>query len=142
MISSISKNTIAQYSSSLKQWWEYCNKNKIDFYNFSVPSLLDFLTNCFNQGSSYGTLNSHRSAISLISSNSISENINLKRFFKGIFKLKPIFARYNVTWNPNVVLDFLEKLDNDKINLEMLSKKNCYVISTIHRTENTNNLFN
>lgn len=123
MLSSISKSTLAQYSSSLKQWWEYCYQHRINFYNFSISSLIDFLSNCFHKGSSYGTLNSHRSAISLISTNNISDNTHLKRFFKGIFKLKPVFPRYNMTWDPNTVLNYLDNLNNDQINLEVLSKK-------------------
>lgn len=97
--------------------------NNCDFYKVEIPSLLNFLTVCFNKGSSYGTLNSHRSAISLISSNKIGEDIRVKRFFKGIFKLKPTFPRYTVTWNPSIVLDYLEKIPHDSCNLEKLSKK-------------------
>ncbi|KAL0828822.1 hypothetical protein ABMA28_003733 [Loxostege sticticalis] len=42
-------------------------------------------------GSSYGTLNNHRSAISLISTNTIGQNDTIKRFFKGVFRLNPCF---------------------------------------------------
>lgn len=90
----------------------------------SASSLLDFLSECFQSGSSYGTLNSHRSAISLISTNdNIGHDNRIKRFFKGIFKLKPAFPRYNITWDPNVVLDFLANVSNDSISLELLSRK-------------------
>ncbi|XP_052751844.1 uncharacterized protein LOC128199980 [Galleria mellonella] len=123
MISSLSRNTISQYNSSLRKWWEYCNQNHCDFYEVNLSSLLIFLTECFQSGSSYGTLNNHRSAISLISSNNIGHNEKIKRFFKGIFKLKPVFPRYIVTWDTNIVLNHLANLSNDSINLEMLSKK-------------------
>lgn len=124
MISSLSKNTKDQYTCSLRQWWDYCYSNGIDAYNFNVNSLLKFLTHCLNLGASYGTLNNHRSAIALISSINISENNTLKRFFKGVFKIKPVFPRYSVTWDPNTVLNYLDDLSpNDTLSFEQLSKK-------------------
>lgn len=125
MTSSISANTKSQYSSSLRQWWDFCTKNNLDTYDVKINNLLDFLSICFESGASYGTLNNHRSAISLISTNNfIGQDERVKRFFKGIFKLKPTFPRYNVTWNPNTVLDFLStQYPNEAISFEQLSKK-------------------
>ncbi|KAL0893421.1 hypothetical protein ABMA27_015006 [Loxostege sticticalis] len=124
MLSSISQNTKSQYSSSLKQWWEYCKRKNCNFYDVSLVSLLDFLTNCMKSGSSYGTLNNHRSAISLISTNTIGQNDTIKRFFKGVFRLKPCFPRYNFTWNPNIVLNYVETLfPNESLSLQDLTKK-------------------
>lgn len=123
MLSSISDNTRSQYTTSLKLWWIYCHKNNVDFFNFDLSFLLKFLSDCFENGSSYGTLNNHRSAISLISTTSISDEPRLKRFFKGIFRRKPIFPRYDYTWNPSIVLDYLDTLNNDSISLEKLTRK-------------------
>lgn len=124
MLASITQSTKAQYSSSLKKWWEYCKHKNCNLYNVSLDSLLDFLTNCMNASSSYGTLNNHRSAISLISTNKIGQNPMVKRFFKGIFKIKPTFPRYNFTWNPNIVLNYVETLfPNESLSLEVLTKK-------------------
>lgn len=91
MLSSLSASTKSQYSSGLKQWWHYCQTNKCDFYDVNISSLLDFLMGCFKSGFSYGTLNNNRSAISIISSNDVGQDHRVKRFFKGIFKLKPVF---------------------------------------------------
>jgi integrase len=125
MLSSITKSTKLQYSSNLKLWWKYCEEKHVDFYDVKIECLLDFLSKCFQTGSCYGTLNNHRSAISLISSNNnIGQNESVKRFFKGVFKLKPSFPRYNVTWNPSIVLDYLATLLPDNtVDLKMLSKK-------------------
>lgn len=137
MISSISENTRSQYTSSLKLWWVFCQEHNIDCYNFHTSSLLKFLSDCFQNGSSYGTLNNHRSAISLISINNISEDLRLRRFFKGVFRIKPSFPRYNYIWDPSTVLDYLENNDNDSITLEQLSKKLVMLLalSTGQRTQ-------
>lgn len=124
MCSSITQSTKSQYNSSLKQWWDYCRHNNVDFFYVNVASLLSFLTQRFQSGASYGTLNSHRSAISLISINNISNDEKLKRFFKGIFRLRPAFPRYNITWNPNMVLEYLSnQFPNDSLTFEQISKK-------------------
>lgn len=139
MISSLSKNTLLQYNSSIKLWWQYCSdKNIYDLHNVTVNDLLDFLSDCFQKGSSYGTLNNHRSAISLISLNTIGNDDRIKRFFKGVFKLRPSYARYSVTWDPIIVLDFLANFHpNDSLPLEILTKKLVVLLSlaTGHRTQ-------
>ena len=58
--------------------------------------MIAFLTKSFEEGSSYGTLNSDRCAISLISSNKIGEigeigkigKIGGKTVFKGLFQVE------------------------------------------------------
>lgn len=70
---------------------------------------MHFLTGEFERGSSYNSLNSHRSALKLLYNRFEDEDI-LSRFFRGIFKLKPIFPKYNVTWDPCVVLKYLSTM--------------------------------
>lgn len=140
MLSSISSSTKSQYSSSLKKWWEYCTKNQLDVFNVSISSLLDFLSDCLKSGSSYGTLNNHRSAISLISVNGIGQDPRVKRFLKGAFKLKPTFPRYSVTWNPNIVLEHLAKqYPNDSLSLEKITRK-CVVLLALATGQRTQTL--
>ena len=73
--------------------------------------MLSFLTKKFGENVSYGTLNTHRSAISLISGNNLGEDPEVSRFFKGIFRQKPPKAKYNLTWDTNIVLDYLRNLN-------------------------------
>lgn len=125
MMNSISLSTLSQYSSSIKLWWNYCKSKSIhDVLDVKPYDLIDFLTNCFESGASYGTLNNHRSAISLISFNKIGDSDQIKRFFKGVFKMKPVFPRYDITWDPHIVLNFLSNFyPNSELSLEVLSKK-------------------
>lgn len=124
MLSSLSQNTLSQYSSSLKLWWHYCNRKGIEALDIQVYDVLDFLTECLGKGSSYGTLNNHRSALSLICQNNMTQDDRIRRFFKGVFKLRPTFPKYSVTWDPNVVLAYLSNFyPNEILNLDVLSKK-------------------
>lgn len=124
MLSSLSDSTKSQYTSSFKQWWQYCQSRGIDPLVIRVYDVLDFLSESLNKGSSYGTLNNHRSALSLISGNKVGQDELIKRFMKGAFRRNPSFPRYNITWNPNTVLDYLAGMyPHSTLNLEQITKK-------------------
>ncbi|XP_060804898.1 uncharacterized protein LOC132902730 [Amyelois transitella] len=50
MLASLSDNTVKQYGSSLKLWWEFCLTNNIDPFNGSNEAVILFLTEQFNKG--------------------------------------------------------------------------------------------
>ncbi|KAL0860714.1 hypothetical protein ABMA27_010051 [Loxostege sticticalis] len=128
------------FSLILKILNKLINDGATDFFDISITALLDFLSRCLKSGDSYGTLNNHRSAISLISSNCIGQDLRVKRFFKGAFRLKPSFPRYSVTWNPNIVLEHLSKLyPNDSLSLENITKK-CTVLLALATGQRTQTL--
>lgn len=122
MISSLSQNTIRQYSVALNKWWSYCNGK--DIFDFSITKILEFLTHEFNKGSSYTSLNTNRSALSLIINSRIGTDPQIKRLFKGIFKLRPSRPKYNDTWDPSIVLHFVEKwYPLQELTFDKLTKK-------------------
>lgn len=88
-LASISKGTIAQYSKPLRLWWSFCMQNQISCFTPSVSSVLEFLSNSFSEIGSYATLNTYRSAISLLSANETGFHPLIRRFFKGVAVLKP-----------------------------------------------------
>lgn len=77
--------------------------------------ILDSTTNIF------GSFNSHRAALSLLTSKNLAGDIQLKRFMKGVFRLRPPKPRYECTWNPEKVLLFFQISDNTS--LKILSYK-------------------
>lgn len=130
MISSLAASTIKQYNSPLKEWWNFCSNLNRDPLDTKPYHILEFLTQQFNAGASYGTLNSARSAISLISSQNISDNNLLSRFFKGVFKLRPLKPRYESTWDTAPVLEYISKLfPMDTLNLHQLSDRTIILLA-------------
>lgn len=56
----------------------------------------------------------------------------IKRFLKGVFRIKPVFPRYNETWDPNPVLEYLEKLAPlHSLSLENLTYKLVLILALI-----------
>ena len=137
-MSSLSQATQKQYLSSLKPWLKFCQDNNIDSFNPEIKQVLSFLNASFKDGASYGTLNTQRSALSLISKNKVGEDPLVSRFLKGCFKIKPTKPKYSYTWDVNVVLDYFEKLDDlSKLPIEVLTEKTITLLALVsaHRAQ-------
>jgi len=138
MLSSITASTLKQYSSSLKLWWEFCKINNFQVFNASVSQIMLFLQHRFTLGASYGSLNTSRSAISLISSEAHGQDKRITRFFRGVFKVRPQCPRYINTWDPAPVLTYLQKLAPiESLTLKDLTMKlvGLLALSTAHRVQ-------
>lgn len=97
---------------------------------------MEFLQELFDTGKhTYGTFNSHRSALAIILSIDLARHPVLCRFLKGISKLRPQKPRYDSTWDPQVVLRFLEK--RHSLSLPLLSEKliTLLALATAHRIQ-------
>ncbi|KAJ8967813.1 hypothetical protein NQ314_002622 [Rhamnusium bicolor] len=87
---------------------------------------------------SYGTFNSFRSALSLILPGEIGKDIYIRRFLKSISKTRPSKPNYDVTWEPQIVLNHIEeKFPHDELPLRELGKKLTTLLTLItgHRLQ-------
>lgn len=138
MLASLSENTIKQYNTYLKQWYEYCINLSIDYFQVSVPHVLSFLTKLYEDGAVYSSLNCCRSALSLLVGTKITNDDRVARFLKGVFRLRPPHPKYDITWDPSIVLNyFSNKGENTQLTLEEISKKliTLLAIITAHRAQ-------
>ena len=96
----------------------------IDPFAINIIEIQNFLIFEFKKGAAYGTINSYRSVLALIFGEEIAQDPGIKRICKGAAKLRPPKPKYDVTWNPKIVLDFLATWSpNEDISLEKLSYK-------------------
>lgn len=138
MLASLSDNTIKQYSITYKLWWQFCTAKDIDTFEPNKISVLSFLSKQFSEGCAYSTLNSHRSALSLLLGNNIGSDECIKRLLKGAYKLKPSQPKYIHTWNPQLVLNYISNwFPNTGLNLEKITKKLAILLAicTAHRVQ-------
>jgi hypothetical protein len=138
MLASLSDSTIKQYNTYLRQWYDYCIQLKIDYLQASVPHIISFLMKLYEDGSVYGSINCCRSALSLLVGPKITNDDRIARFIKGVFRLRPPRAKYDITWDPSTVLNyFSQKGENNSLPLEELSKKviTLLAIITAHRVQ-------
>lgn len=112
--------------------------NNIDTFKATKSAMLSFLTQQFNSGCSYGSLNSHRSALSLILDGKIGSDEDVKRLLKGAYRLKPSRPKYTYTWDPQQVLNFVSNwYPNDDLSLEKITEKLVVLLAicTAHRVQ-------
>lgn len=103
-----------------------------------TQDVLLFLTEEFEKGLSYSTINCTRSALSLIVECDIATDHRIKRFFKGISNIRPARPKYEYTWDPNIIIDhFSRRPSNEELSLKELSKKliTLLAITTGHRMQ-------
>lgn len=105
MILSLSERTIKQYTYSLKKWWDFCVNTKIDSLTYSINHILKFLLKMLNDKMSYSSLNTYRSALSLIFNFNTQDEKIIKRFLKGAYNVNHSAPKYLYTWNPSTLLN-------------------------------------
>ena len=100
-----------------------------DPFHPHIGVLLDFLFSEFNRapGRGYGTMNTIRSAISAIATiagQPAGQHALVSRFMKAVFLQRPAFSRTHVTWDPQMVLDYICSLGStEALSLLHLSRK-------------------
>ena len=130
MISSIQKSTLKQYEKPLRLWWNFCENTKTSIHEITSTKVTQFLTQSDLQKASYSTLNIYRSALSLLNLNDLGKDPGLARFFKGLSVIKPQKPKYDSIWDPEPVINYLEKLQpNEEISLENLTKKSVTLLA-------------
>lgn len=137
-VSSITASSLRQYETGFKRWWKFCERKKIDSLTAGIPDVLVFLASEFENGASYGTINSFRSAIALLLGPQVGHDERIKRFCKGTAKQRPPAPKYESTWDPKVVLDLFSRWpSNNELSLEKLSLKLITLLALItgHRPQ-------
>jgi len=123
-LASISDATIVQYSKPIRIWWSFCKQKRINCFTPSVPLFLEFLSSLLSEIGSYATLNTYRSAISLIALDEVGSHPLIRRFFKGVATLKPQRPRYDFIWDASPVIEHLSTLyPHENFSLEIISRK-------------------
>lgn len=124
LVASLAPNTIKQYAQPLRNWWKFCQEQRILVFSPVADQFLIFLAQGLQFTGSYSTLNTMRSAISLISNNEIGNHPLIKRFCKGASVIKPPKPRYDFVWDPEPVISKLASIyPYDTFTLDTITKK-------------------
>ncbi len=128
--------TTSQYQSLARKWFEFCHQHQCDFISTSLPFALKFLSQLFDSGLSYSSINTARS---MLSSLLCLDNTNVsfgqlpivKRFMKGVFELRPSFPKYTTTWSISTVFTFLRKSPLSELTLKDLSYRIAFLLALL-----------
>lgn len=116
------------YEGYWKRWSLFCNEKHCNQYSTSINIILEFLQSLVDQGLGYNSINSARSALSLIVAPIDKETVGnhhlVTRFLKGVFQSKPPTPKYNAIWDPADILTTINNMNiNEQLSLSDLSKK-------------------
>ena len=103
-------------------------ERKVNPFEASLTSVLEFLSWLFEKGFQYRSINVHCSALSSalphIDGEPIGQCLLVKRLMKGILRENPPLPRYKGLWDLDIVLNFLISLEeNTDLDLKTLTKK-------------------
>lgn len=108
----------------------------------SLSSVTNFLALYFKTDIGFNSLNTARSALSLIlpeiENNTIGNHPLVKRIMQGAARVKPPLPRYSFTWDPSQVVTYLSTLyPHESLSLEDMTIKCVTGLSliTAHRTQ-------
>lgn len=138
MLSSIATSTLDQYKKHLKDWSMFCESKDLDPYSAQEASIIEFLDEIFSKGLAYGSLNTARSAISLISADSKSEKSLVQRFMKAVYRSRPPKPKYDKIWDIDPVLEKLATWPPiESLSLQLLTNKLLFLLAlgTSHRIQ-------
>ena len=123
-MASISEATYKQYGKPIRLWWTFAQQISSDWFAPDISRVLDFLATLSESIATYGTLNSYRFAISLVTNVNLGSDERIKRFCKGVSVLKPSKPKYVLTWDPAPVLTYLSSLwPHESLNTKILTGK-------------------
>ena len=122
------KGTKCTYESAWRQWSCWSLSRQIDPVCSSVESVVNYLSDRYNKGDQYNTLNIHRSAISafhsLVDNIKVGQHPVVTSMMSAFFNARPPLPRYEYTWDVDVVLNYISSLgDNKNIALKQLTLK-------------------
>ena len=110
ILSAWRQSTKRTYTTYIQQWLRYCSEQSKDPFNPTPVELITFLTKLFKTGIGYSALNIARSAVATLSLTNpvtVGNHPLVKKFLKGVFNRRPSLPKHGLTWDANVVLQFL-----------------------------------
>ncbi|XP_065918390.1 uncharacterized protein [Dysidea avara] len=126
LLQSWRSHTHSAYNSAWKKWCCWCVRRQADPLSASLADILEFLTDNFELGLQYRTLNTLRSAISMtharLDNCTVGTHPMVTRLLKGMFNARPPVPRYSHSWEVMPIIDFLRG-SSDQLSLLQLSKK-------------------
>ena len=112
IIKSRRSSSNSNYESAWGKWAGWGAERKIDPFCSNIHQILEFLSQLFQNGLQYRTINNYRSAISAfhehIQGKPVGEHPRICSLVVGAFNSRPPQPRYCFIWNVQTVIDFIK----------------------------------
>ena len=114
IMSSWRTGTKKQYQTYISRWLQYCHRKQIDSLSAALIGVIHFLTEQYEAGLGYSSLNTARGALSSLGLKfeqfAAGNHPLVTRFMTGVYNLRPTKPKYAHTWSVDLVLKYLRTL--------------------------------
>ena len=136
IINSWRGNTNSAYNTAWQKWYSWCSQRGANPVSTSVVNIMQFLTDQFDTGLQYRTVNTIRSAISMthpeIEGTAVGSHPLVSCLLKGMFNSRPPTPRYTVSWNVRKVVEFLSQFKSVTLSTLQLGKKAVTLLALVN----------
>ena len=105
--------TTSSYESLFKKWDRWCMERSRDPIRGPIGDVANFLSELFQEGYQYRSLNAYRSAISSVHEKVDGELVGqhplISRLLKGAFNERPPRPKYHSVWDVDLVLNMFRR---------------------------------
>ena len=131
--------TQRNYTSAIRQWLQFCHTSRHNSGSPTVPALIEFLLSLHKAGRSYSTINTARSAISVVynvaGEDRLGEHPLVRRFMLGVRKTRPITPKYPTFWKLETLLAYLRTAPTNtlkELTLKLATILACLSVQRVH----------
>ena len=121
------EGTKKQYDSTLRRWREICCTREIHPITPHVNDVVEFLAFLYEKGGRYGVLATVRSTLGnflhIPGVPVLANHPLIQKVVKGAYNTRPPAPRYVVIWDTDILLQYLDSLENNSIDFKLLSYK-------------------
>ena len=114
-----------QYTPYIKKWFTFAEEENFSPDQPTLDRCTQFLQMFISRNVSYSTVLTAKAAIThafTLWNNKIFEvnSLLMKKFMKGVWNLKPYLSNNTFTWNPTLVLNFIDNAQKSANELTLL----------------------
>ncbi|KAK4003501.1 hypothetical protein OUZ56_005261 [Daphnia magna] len=127
-------STLSTYESAWRNWIDWCFRRNENSLSVPLKSVLEFLTGLHRDGKSYNSVNVHRSMLSktlpAVDGHPVGTHPLVKNLLNGCYNLNPPKPKYNCSWDPSIVIQFMAQLGkNESISFPSLTRKTATLLA-------------
>ena len=120
--------TLSHYKSAWEKWNGWYIGRKINPISAGVNHVLQFLSDLYQSGLEYRTINCYRSTISAyhihVDNKPIGQHPMVCKLLSGVFNKRPPQPKYTIIWDVNSVVNYIKRLSsNDELSVKDLTLK-------------------
>ena len=145
LVASLRESTRKKYNPYQQKWHIYCQENNINPVTPNI-TVLDFLSNLYDQGLSYSAINSAKSALSHIilipPHTKLSDHLLISQYGKGVFNLRPPRPKLQFVWDVKIVFSYLEEKGSNNILPDKILSQKLLILLLLLGGQRMNTVFN